>query len=304
MKLGKLKQVALRNIWKHEAINFTNWLAMPENLELLSDEIDIELSLIATEHNVGGFNVDIYAEEPNTSKKVIIENQLERTDHDHLGKLITYASGLDAEIIIWIVKEVLEEHQQAINWLNEHTDEHINFFAIKMEVWQIGNSEPAAKFHVISQPNNWTKSVKQSIKKAGYSDTQLLQLKFWDAFKQYATDKNYNLRLRKTYAQHWYDVSIGKSDCHMSLTINSQKNECACEIYIPNSKEAFSTFLNNKEAIEGQTGKLLWMELPNKKACRIKKISKGNLKKEEQWLEYFKWMADTAVLMQNTFNNY
>ncbi|HHH52586.1 MAG TPA: DUF4268 domain-containing protein, partial [Bacteroidetes bacterium] len=250
MKLGRIEQVDLREIWKHEATNFTKWLAKPENLDLLSDEIDIELSLIDTEYNVGRFNVDIFAEEPSADRKVIIENQLERTDHDHLGKLITYASGLDAEIIIWIVKDVLEEHQQAIDWLNENTDEKINFFAIKMEVWKIGSSEPAPKFHIISKPNNWTKSVKQSVQTSALTDTKLLQLKFWDDFKQYAQDKNFNLRLRKTNPQHWYDLSFGRTDCHIGLTINSQKKELACEIYIPNSKETFEQFYNNKEDID------------------------------------------------------
>ena len=126
MKLGKIKQVPLREIWKHEAINFTNWFAKPENLDLLRDELDIELSLLDTESNVGRFNVDIFAEESGADRKVIIENQLEKTDHDHLGKLITYASGLDAEIIIWIVKDVLEEHQQAIDWLNENQNKNEN----------------------------------------------------------------------------------------------------------------------------------------------------------------------------------
>ena len=112
MNLGRIEQVDLREIWRHEATNFTQWLAKPENLDLLSEKIDIELTLIGTEYNVGRFNVDIFAEELGAGRKVIIENQLERTDHDHLGKLITYASGLNAEIIIWIVKDVLEEHQQ------------------------------------------------------------------------------------------------------------------------------------------------------------------------------------------------
>lgn len=158
MKLGRIQQVELGEIWKDEAINFTNWLAKPENLDLLSEEIDIELSLIDTECNVGKFNIGIYAEEVNTDRRVIIENQLERTDHDHLGKLITCASGIDAEIIVWIVKEVLEEHQQAIDWLNENTDEKINFFAVRIEMWKIGNSEPAPKFHIISKPNIWNKT--------------------------------------------------------------------------------------------------------------------------------------------------
>lgn len=304
MKLGRIEQVDLREIWKHEATNFTKWLAKPENLDLLSDEIDIELSLIDTEYNVGRFNVDIFAEEPSSGRKVIIENQLERTDHDHLGKLITYASGLEAEIIVWIVKDVLEEHQQAIDWLNENTDEKINFFVIKMEVWKIGNSEPAPKFHIISKPNNWTKSVKQSIQTSVLTDTKLLQLKFWDGFKQYAEDNNLNLRLRKTYPQHWYDLSFGRTDCHISLTINSQKKELACEIYIPNSKETFKQFFDNKEQIDNQINDLEWMELPTKKASRIKKKTKGDFKKEEKWDEYFEWLGKTAIEFQDTFNKY
>lgn len=304
MNLGRIKQVNLREIWKHEATNFTKWLAKPENLDLLSDEIDIELSLIDTEYNVGRFNVDIFAEELSADRKVIIENQLERTDHDHLGKLITYASGLDAEIIIWIVKDVLEEHQQAIDWLNENTDEKINFFAIRMEVWKIGNSEPAPKFHVISKPNNWTKSVKQSVQKTALTETKLLQLKFWDSFKQYAIEKKLNLRLRKTGPQHWYDLSFGRTDCHIALTINSQKKELACEIYIPNSKETFNQFHSNKIEIDNVINQLEWMELPTKKASRIKKKIKGDFTKENKWKECFEWLGKTAIQFQETFNKY
>ncbi len=304
MKLSRVEQVKLREIWKHEASNFTKWLAMPENLELLSEEIDIELSLIDTEYNVGRFNVDIFAEDAISDRKVIIENQLERTDHDHLGKLITYASGLDAEIIIWIVKDVLEEHQQAIDWLNEHTDEHINFFAIKMEVWKIGNSEPAAKFHIISKPNNWTKSVKQSVQKSALTETKLLQLKFWDTFKQYSQANNLNLRLRKTSPQHWYDLSFGRSDCHIGLTINSHKKEIACEVYIPDSNETYEHFLSNKEQIDHKLPNLEWMELPTKKASRIKKKTKGDFRKEEKWEQYFEWLGKTAIELQDTFNKY
>ena len=304
MNLGRIEHVDLREIWKHEATNFTKWLAKPENLDLLSYEIDIELSLIDTEYNVGRFNVDIFAEELSADRKVIIENQLERTDHDHLGKLITYASGLDAEIIIWIVKDVLEEHQQAIDWLNENTDEKINFFAIKMEVWKIGNSEPAPKFHIISKPNNWTKSVKQSVQKTALTETKLLQLKFWDSFKQYAIEKKLNLRLRKTGPQHWYDLSFGRTDCHIALTINSQKKELACEIYIPNSKETFNQFHSDKDEIDNVINQLEWMELPTKKASRIKKKVKGDFTKENKWKEYFEWLGKTAIQFQETFNKY
>tara|TARA_B100001105_G_C22006770_1_gene279750 strand:- start:34 stop:459 length:426 start_codon:yes stop_codon:yes gene_type:complete len=140
MQLSKIKRVDLRKVWKNEALDFTTWLAESENLELLSEEIEIEISLIQTEASVGKFKVDILAEENNTGRKIVIENQLDSTDHDHLGKIITYASGFDAEIVIWIVQNVRDEHKQAIDWLNEHTDQKVNIFAIQMEVWQIAES--------------------------------------------------------------------------------------------------------------------------------------------------------------------
>src|SRR5205085_4728442 len=123
-----------------EALDFTNWLAQKENLEALGEEIGVDIKLIKTEANVGKFNVDILAEEENSERKIIIENQLEDTNHDHLGKIITYASGYDAEIIVWIVESTREEHIRAIDWLNEHTDEDIDFFLIKMEIWKISDS--------------------------------------------------------------------------------------------------------------------------------------------------------------------
>ena len=159
MTLSRLTEVDLREVWQNEATDYTNWLANEENLRLLSDEIGIEIVLETTEASIGRFRVDILAKEEITGRKIIIENQLEQTNHDHLGKIITYASGLDAEIIIWIVKDVREEHEKAVNWLNENTDEKINFFAIRMELWKIGDSQIAPKFHVISQPNDWSKDV-------------------------------------------------------------------------------------------------------------------------------------------------
>jgi len=275
--LGKLKQIDLRQIWRHEALDFTQWLALPENLDLLSEEIEIEIIPIDTEYNVGRFSVDIFAEEGGIGRKIIIENQLEKTDHDHLGKLITYASGLEAEIIIWIVKEVLEEHQQAIDWLNENTDESINFFAIRMEAWQIDNSAPAPKFHIISQPNNWSKSVKQATNKTSLTHTKRLQLEFWEGFNTYIESNGINIRTRKASPRHWYDISIGRSDCHVALTVNSQKNEIGCELYIPDSYETYHSFTDKSIEIKSDLGQLKWMELPNKKASRIKKITNGDI---------------------------
>jgi hypothetical protein len=306
MQLAKLEKVDLRNVWKHEASNFTNWLAESENLELLSEEIGIDIRLIQTEASVGKFNVDILAEEENTGRKIVIENQLEVTDHDHLGKIITYASGFDAEIIIWIVKTVRDEHKQAIDWLNEHTDNKINFFSIQMEVWKISDSPFAPKFSVIAQPNNWAKAVKTSSNSNNkLTETKLLQLEFWEKFKDYAEENQYKIKLRKAYAQHWYDVSFGSSLAHITLTINSQSNQITCELYITDSKPLFHELSLHKSDIESKLGySLSWEELPNKKASRIKTTNSVDFLTVEKWSEYHKWMCENAIKFQNVFSKH
>jgi len=133
--LGKLEKVDLRKVWKHEARDFSTWLVQPENLDLLGAQLGIDIEPIGTEIEVGRFRIDILAKEPNTDEKIIIENQLESTNHDHLGKVITYAAGLDARYLIWIVKDVLPEHLKAIEWLNEHLDETVRCFLVKIEIW-------------------------------------------------------------------------------------------------------------------------------------------------------------------------
>ena len=305
MKLSKLEKVDLREVWKHEALDFTNWLAQSENLELLSDEIGIDISLIQTEASVGNFNVDILAEEENTGRKIVIENQLEPTNHDHLGKIITYASGFDAEIIVWIVKSVRDEHKQAIDWLNEHTDQKINIFAIQMEVWRIGESPYAPKFQVIAKPNDWAKAVKKATNQTELSDTKLLQLDFWSKFKEYVQDNNGKIKLRKAYPQHWYDISFGFSNAHIALTVNSQSSQMACEIYIPDSKQLFSCLFSKKNDIENELSEnLIWEELPEKKASRIKLITKGELSNQIEWNQYHSWLLDKVTKFQKVFSKY
>ena len=305
MQLSKLEKVDLREIWKHEAQDFTNWLAKRENLEQLSDEIGIDIALIQTEASVGKFNVDVLAEEETTGRKVVIENQLESTDHDHLGKIITYASGFDAEIIVWIVKSVRDEHKQAIDWLNEHTDSKINIFAIQMEVWQIDDSPYAPKFHVIAQPNDWAKSVKKVTTQSELSDLKLLQLEFWTKFKEFVQDNNGKVKLRKAYPQHWYDVSFGFSNARITLSVNSQTEQLTCEIWIPDSKQLFLALFGQKDEIENELSKqLVWEELPEKKASRIKLISNGNLFDQSSWEQYHSWLLENVTAFQDIFGKH
>ncbi len=306
MQLSKIEKVELREIWKHEATDFTNWLAKKENLDLLSDEIGIDISLIQAEASVGKFNVDILAEEENTGKKIIIENQLETTDHDHLGKIITYASGYDAEIIIWIVKNVRDEHKQAIDWLNEHTDEKVNLFAIQMELWRIANSPCAPKFQIIAKPNDWAKAIKKvSGTSSELSDTKMTQLEFWTKFKEYAQEQGGKIRLRKPYPQHWYDVSFGFSTAHIALTVNSQSNQKGCEIYIPDSKQLFHCLYENKEEVEKELEcQIQWEELPGKKASRIRLLEDADLSNTESWADIHQWLLINTIKFQKIFSSY
>lgn len=295
MSLGKLKKVDLRSQWKHEEYDFSTWLAQEENISLLSEEIGIEFADIQTEAKAGRYSVDILAKEEGSERKVVIENQLETTDHDHLGKIITYASGYDAEIIIWIVKDAREEHKQAVSWLNDNTNSKVNIFLIEIELWQINDSPPAPKFNVISKPNDWAKVLKETQKNSELSETKLMQLDFWTQFNQFVADSNSALNVRKPYPQHWHDMSYGSSESHISLTTNTQKKQIACEIYISDSPETYNMLYEKRESIESELGfQIEWRELPKKKASRIIYTKDTDVNDQDEWSNQFKWLKETA----------
>ena len=159
--LGFLEEIDdLRKVWPKEASDFTPWLAA--NIGRLSKAVGIDIDIEETESAVGDFNVDIFAVDADTGRKIVIENQLEATDHDHLGKLITYASGKAADLVIWIVKKAREEHRAAIEWLNSHTTDDIGFILCEVKLYHIGNSDIAPAFVVIEQPNDWARGMKQA----------------------------------------------------------------------------------------------------------------------------------------------
>ncbi len=159
--LGRLSQVDVREVWPSEANSFTPWLAQEENLRLLAETINMSLILEAREKPVGMFRADIIARNVHTGHLVLIENQLERTDHGHLGQLITYAAGLKAVSIVWVSSLFTDEHRAAFDWLNEVTDAGIAFYGLEMELWQIGDSAIAPKFNLVSKPNMFSKRVSE-----------------------------------------------------------------------------------------------------------------------------------------------
>ena len=156
VELGNLQPVDLRTIWSTEAAEFTPWLA--ENLTTLGNALGMELELTQQEAPVGSFALDILASQVNTNRNVVIENQLETTNHDHLGKLLTYASGYNSDIVVWIAKEMRDEHRQALDWLNQRTDATTEFYGVVVEAFQIDGSRPAFRFDVVARPNQWRKT--------------------------------------------------------------------------------------------------------------------------------------------------
>lgn len=306
VNLATLKEIKdLRKVWKHEAIDFTPWLAEEDNLSLLADAVGLEITLDETESSVGDFNVDIFATETGTDRKIIIENQLEDTNHDHLGKIITYASGKSADIIIWVVKRAREEHRSAIEWLNNHTDENIAFFLLEIKLYQIGNSDIAVKFEVVEKPNDWTKEIKRI---TSNSPTLQARYDYWVAFNDYAFKhsnfaKSFNKR--KANTDHWMTLSVGSSACAISLAQVRKYNHLIVEWYISDDKDLYHKFYSYKDEIENEMGiNLEWNELPNKKASRILVYKTVDFDNKEDWTKQFDWMINMAIKMKRSFKKY
>lgn len=301
--LGKIQHVDLRDAWSIEP-EFTKWLAEESNLEALSEELGLDLVLIQIEANVGDFHVDILAEETGTGVKAIIENQLETTDHDHLGKLITYASGHGAGYIVWIFKEIREEHRQAIDWLNEHTADDVNIFAVKLELWQIEGSKPAPKFDVVCRPNEWAKAVKSSSGRGEPSERNLRQLEFWTALRRFGEGRYADIRFQAPRAQAYMDIAIGSSNAHIAMVIRTQKKRMSCELYIPDDKELFDALFEQREAIEKEIGTALdWQRLENAKASRVVLSSEFDIGVADQE-KYFIWLLERAAVLKKVFGKY
>ena len=304
INLGTLKEITdLRSVWSHEALNFTTWVA--ENVDLLADAVGHDITVDETESSVGDFNVDIYASETGTDRKIIIENQLEDTDHDHLGKLITYASGKDADVVIWVVKHAREEHKAAVEWLNNHTDDKIGFFLCEIKLFQIGDSDIAPSFTVVERPNDWTKEIKKT---TATNPTQQQRLEYWQAFNDYAfqnAEFNKAFNKRKTPPENWMDFSVGSSACHIAVSQIQKRNAIDVELYINDDKELFRNLLLHKDEIESVMGLVLdWRELPVRKASRIIIEKEVTFDNRATWSQQFDYIMDVCMKMKKAFKKY
>jgi hypothetical protein len=307
-----LQKVELREAWLSESSDFTPWLAQDENLNLLGDAIGIELELESQEKDVGPFRADILCKDTATDNWVLIENQLARTDHSHLGQLLTYAAGLNAVTIVWIAERFTEEHRATLDWLNERTDEKINLFGLEIELWRIGDSQIAPKFNIISQPNDWSRTVQQAASGGGEVSTyKQLQLKFWTAFKQYMESEGSFVRCQKPSPHHWTNYAIGRSGVHLDSVISIWNSETGLKgpeiragLYLdgPNAKQEFAVLEKQKESIETALGfTLTWHNPENKAACRLNTRQNTDFLNESLWPEQFEWLRQRLEKMHNVF---
>lgn len=303
--LGRLKEVDIRELWAHEQYNFSNWLAKEENIDLLNDTVGLTLTDIDKEVYVGSYRCDLVAVDETTGVKIIIENQLDTTDHDHLGKVITYASGLDANVIIWIVKEAREEHKSAIEWLNNNMAKEISFFLLEIKAYKIGDSLPAPMFKVVEKPNDFIKSNK-STKDGDMSKAQAERLNFWMEFNRVITESGRPFNVRKATTDHWYDVAIGTSEAHISITLVNKDGSIGVELYVRDNKDLFDHIFEHKDEIESKLGfSMHWERLDDKKTSRIKSYIPGlNFNKQGNYSELMNQVIERVVKIRDVFKGY
>jgi hypothetical protein len=300
-KLSKLERVPLRKAWEHEASDFTPWLAETENLNALAMKLGLsELVHVATEHWVGDFKLDILCTDGD--EQVIIENQLEKTNHSHLGQIIAYAAGVGAKKVIWVAESFRPEHASALQFLNDNTTEDLSFFAVEVELYRIGDSPLAPNFEVVVKPNDWTKSGREQAKAASSaSPTKVLQQKFWMALIDKLASDAPKIRPQKPRPQHWLNNSIGRSGFGLNITANTRDERIGVELWIPGAeaKRHFANLLEKKGEIETKLGfELDWQELPDAKACRIASwYPHASIEEEGRWNEYMEWITKRLLKM-------
>jgi len=298
--LGRLERVELREIWNSESENFTPWLSQEENLALLAETVGLDLELEAQEKDVGAFRADILCKDTLSDHWVLIENQLERTDHTHLGQLLTYAAGLNAVVVIWIAERFTEEHRAALDWLNNITSEDANFFALEIEAWRIGASEVAPKFNIVCKPNDWTRGVLAGAR-GELTETQQFQLDYWTEFRQLVDGHDGGIRSPKPLPQNWAGFPVGRADFRLVATVNIKEPYINVLLYITGSdaKAHFHLLEQDKEAIEAEMGEPLeWCELPDRRVSSIELMRRGtDPTRRSDWQEQQEWMCEKLEAM-------
>lgn len=303
IQLGKLATFDLREVWPDEAADFTPWLAEEENLELLGAELGLDLELVGTQVQVGPYWADVMATDTASERTVIIENQLEKTNHDHLGKSLTYGAILDAAVVVWIAKEFTDEHRKTLDWLNDHTDENLRFFGVCIELWKVGDSLPAPRFNVVSRPSGLLKVVGTGEE---LTETRKLQLEFWTALSKQLADAKAVPSLQTPRPQYWYNIALGRSGFHLSCIANTSENRIGVRLYLRQqvAQAALEQLEPQKAAIHEEMGmELNWNPFPDKQDKIVLADRTANLAEKDKWPEYLDWLTKTVAAFSKAFRN-
>lgn len=301
--LGRLERIDLREAWESEPQDFTPWLAQPENLAVLSETLGMELATEGTEQGVGPLRADILCRDTQDDSLALIENQLERTDHNHLGQLLTYAAGLQTVTIIWVAATFTDEHRAALDWLNEITNERFRFFGLEIELWRIGDSPAAPKFNVVSRPNNWSRTT-QRVASGEIPESALQQQRFWEQLSQHLVKRAGKVSLKTPPTRAWTSYGLRKTGFHLEATLSPQVGQIRVELRLkgPDAKAHFALLAGMKEAIETEIGaQLEWSRQPNNNVSRIILNRKGDPTDESAWPELVEWTAETLEKFDAAF---
>jgi hypothetical protein len=305
-EFGKIKKVNIREIWQHEAQNFTPWLA--KNLDKLGEAVGMDLEEVEQEASVGDFSLDILAKDLSTGHNVVVENQFGATDHDHLGKMLTYAAGFDATKIIWISENVRDEHRQTIEWLNQRTDTNTHFFAIEIEVFKIDDSKPAYNFKPVVFPNEWFKSKKSSSSEKISAKGEAYREYFQSLIDELRTKHSFT-KARLAQPQSWYIFPTGISGASYGMSF-AQGERVRAELYIDfgeadKNKNLFDWLFEKKQTIENELGMpLSWERLDDRKASRIAVYGKGSITDSESLSEIHEWAIKNLLTFRKIFSQY
>lgn len=304
--LGELSRVSLRAYWKEESADFTPWLASEENIERLAEALGMDLEVESTEVAAGPYSADILARDTVTGDYVVIENQLGKTDHDHLGKAITYAAVLNATAIVWVAARFTDEHKKALDWLNDTTADETSYFGVVVELWRIDSSKPAVRFNVVSRPAGLAR--KSAIAKASakpLTDDQKLQHEWWIAFHDALLERNVVKSAQTPRPQYWFDVALGRTGFHLSNTASVWNKEIGIRFYIwnkINAEAALEQLLQQKTEIEAEIGAALqWDPNPQARDKTVKITMPADLRNKGKWPEYLDWMVDMTAKFISAF---
>ena len=303
MELGRLEGVDIRTVWVHEARDFTPWLL--EHADHLAETLGIDLELEQSEHPVGGFSLDLVGRDLTNDAVLIVENQLEGTDHNHLGQILTYAAGTDASSIVWIATSFREEHRQAIDWLNEQTREDVRFFGIELQVVRIGSSVPAPLFNLVAEPNDWQKQVRTATRGGRVGTKSALYQEFWTRYlERLRTEHPDWSNARTPSSQNWMDFPSPLKGTRLNPSF-AQGARLRHEIYIDTGDKVrneglFEHLLSQKERFEAEYGRPLeWEALPNARASRIAEYrDDADVVFEDRHEEFISWFFDAGVRLR------